>query len=329
MRCSRWLVGTITMISVLAVGTSTAVAKPPPDKGPAGGGVDVALNAPDTATTGEQFEYVASVSAGKAALDDVRLSDTLPPSLQYVSATPNQGTCSESGGTVTCDLGRLERRAQATVRILVSAHSEGIVTNTVEVTAMGDRGEMTGAASVSTTIAAPPPPDGSGLRSVYARDPGPALVGAPLTYRAQVTNDGDPVSLIVYVGASDNWTLGHPVIESFRSSQGTCSLAPSARPDVFGFPLPTPLSAFPECDLGVLGTGETVELVAVVRTNHPTTEQYPLYTGMGTQLGPRHFLWLGGDQTVVTTGNAVADCWFTGTGTYTNVPAYVDCASAP
>ena len=49
----------------------------------------------------------------------VQVTDTLPSGVTYVSATPSQGTCSETSGTVTCPLGTIASGQGATVDITV------------------------------------------------------------------------------------------------------------------------------------------------------------------------------------------------------------------
>ena len=50
--------------------------------------------------------YTVNVSnSGLDGAEDVVLTDNLPAGVTYISATPDQGICDESGGTVTCELG--------------------------------------------------------------------------------------------------------------------------------------------------------------------------------------------------------------------------------
>jgi uncharacterized repeat protein (TIGR01451 family) len=323
---SRRVAWHATVLFVLVAGASTAAATPPPDKG-TGSAVDVVLTAPDSAVVGEQFEYVATISAGKSPMEDVQLTDPLPSPLRYIGASSDHGSCSEFSGTVTCAIGSLARRESAVVKIQVVADAAATITNRVDVTAQVSGKQSVGSASATTAVSEPPPPDPALLRVEYSRDAGPALVGAALTYRAKVTNDGSELPLSFVFGAYDNWSLGYHVIESFTSSQGTCMNSPSISFDVFGIPISHRLADAPRCDVGPVGTGQVVELVAVVRTTHPTTEQLPLYTVLGAATGGSASQLLVQHETVVTTGAAVTDCWLTGTGHYTNVPAYVDCAT--
>ncbi|MDB4897646.1 MAG: hypothetical protein JWN15_3908 [Firmicutes bacterium] len=72
---------------------------------------------------------------GPSTATGVTLVDTLPPNVRFISATPSQGTCALTDGTLTCLLGTLAPGANATVRILVVPTAAGRITNTATVTA--------------------------------------------------------------------------------------------------------------------------------------------------------------------------------------------------
>jgi len=65
---------------------------------------------------------------GASEATGVRLADMLPNSVTFASATPSQG-CSESGGTVTCNLGTLANSASTTVTIVVTPTQVGQIIN--------------------------------------------------------------------------------------------------------------------------------------------------------------------------------------------------------
>ena len=64
-------------------------------------------------------------NAGPQEAPDVELTDTLPAGVTFDSATPSQGSCSESSGTVTCTLGTIADQADATVEIKVRPVERG------------------------------------------------------------------------------------------------------------------------------------------------------------------------------------------------------------
>ncbi len=65
---------------------------------------DLALtksDSPDPVALGQPLHYTLAVNnAGPSTATAVQLTDTLPPGVAFDSATPSQGTCSETSGTV-------------------------------------------------------------------------------------------------------------------------------------------------------------------------------------------------------------------------------------
>ena len=98
----------------------------------------VTNNGPDTAT-------------------NVVVADPAPAGIQYVSATPSQGTCSVSAALVTCQLGTLSVGQTVTIAIKGKATAVGTHVNTATVT--GDGGRETNPAdntdSAQTVVPAP------------------------------------------------------------------------------------------------------------------------------------------------------------------------------
>jgi len=148
----------------------------------------------DPVGVGEQVAYtinVANVSAVDAT--GVDLEDTLPPFMTFVSAVPAQGSCSESGGVVSCLLGTIPAapgpgNSVDVVVTLVSVHGgEGLtVTNTVEVGADQDDATIAdNAATENTTIEAR-----ADLGVVKTDDVDPVQFGDSIRYTIVVTNNG-------------------------------------------------------------------------------------------------------------------------------------------
>jgi uncharacterized repeat protein (TIGR01451 family) len=90
---------------------------------------------------------------GPDAALGVTVVDQLPPSVDFISATPTQGTCSESGGTVTCDLLTIGSGGTASIDIVVRPGSAGVITNSASVfSSATDHDGQDNADSESTTI---------------------------------------------------------------------------------------------------------------------------------------------------------------------------------
>jgi uncharacterized delta-60 repeat protein/uncharacterized repeat protein (TIGR01451 family) len=86
--------------------------------------------------TGRSMTYtIAIANNGPDASSGVTVTDQLPSTVTFVSATPSQGSCSESGGTVTCNLGMIGNGATATVDIVVEPTVPGTIINTASVMA--------------------------------------------------------------------------------------------------------------------------------------------------------------------------------------------------
>lgn len=85
----------------------------------------------DPANVGQQFYYTLVVgNNGPDGASDVRVTDTLPPSLTPVSATPSQGSCSIGGNVVNCIIGFLPANSiPQTVDITVVPNNVGTIQN--------------------------------------------------------------------------------------------------------------------------------------------------------------------------------------------------------
>jgi uncharacterized repeat protein (TIGR01451 family) len=91
---------------------------------------DLALSGsaiPDTATAGQPLTYTFGVvNNGPSTATGVRVTDALPSELRFEAATDG---CTESGGTVTCDVGALTSGASKDLQITVTPQQPGTFTN--------------------------------------------------------------------------------------------------------------------------------------------------------------------------------------------------------
>lgn len=97
---------------------------------------DVSLakaDTPDPVVAGEQLTYALTyANAGPSDAQTVSVVDGLPAGVTFVSATPDQGSCSEAGGTVTCDLGTLRVGTAGQIEVVVDVDpstAPGTITN--------------------------------------------------------------------------------------------------------------------------------------------------------------------------------------------------------
>ena len=111
----------------------------------------------DPVMVGNPLTYVLTVrNLGFNLVTGIVLTDTLPASVNFVSATPSQGSCSVTT-TVTCNLGDLAPEASATVTIVVTPQSVATISNTASVTSTSpDSITANNSAIQATTISASP-----------------------------------------------------------------------------------------------------------------------------------------------------------------------------
>ena len=148
-------------------------------------------DSPDPATVGRALTYSLAVSnAGPDGASDVTVTDTLPVSVTFVSATPSQGTCSQTSGTVTCNLGSIASGASATVTIEVTPNQEGTITDTVGVSSTTiDPDTANNRDSQDTTVVAAPERQAD-LTLTKSDRSDPVTVNRRLRYTLRIRNNG-------------------------------------------------------------------------------------------------------------------------------------------
>ncbi|HEX7151416.1 MAG TPA: IPTL-CTERM sorting domain-containing protein [Thermoanaerobaculia bacterium] len=127
---------TLTNPSNASIADATATGTIVEDDSPATADLSIAKTGPAAVGPHVPFQYTITVSnGGPQAATNVVVTDALPPSLTFVSATPSQGTCSGTT-TITCNLGTIANAGTATIALTVSSTAtSGTVTNTATVTA--------------------------------------------------------------------------------------------------------------------------------------------------------------------------------------------------
>ena len=113
------------------------------DGGGRGGGgaplssdLSVTKSASAPAEVGSPLTYTITVrNAGPDEATGVKMTDSLPAGVTFVSATSGAGTCSQASGTVTCDLGTLSLNGSVTITVVVTPNAAGAITNTAHVIA--------------------------------------------------------------------------------------------------------------------------------------------------------------------------------------------------
>jgi uncharacterized repeat protein (TIGR01451 family) len=91
-------------------------------------------DSPDPVAVGSNLTVTVTVlNQGPSPASGVHLTNTLPSNALFVSAQTSQGSCQESGGTVTCNLGNLANGQDAVVTLHLSPAAAGTGTTTARV----------------------------------------------------------------------------------------------------------------------------------------------------------------------------------------------------
>jgi len=122
-------------------------------------GADLSItksDSPDPVFVGNDLTYTLTASnAGPETASNVVVTDALPADVTFKSASPS--SCTESGGTVTCDLGDMAADTDVSMTIVVTADSVGTVTNTATVSSdTADPDTSNNSDSAKTTVNAKP-----------------------------------------------------------------------------------------------------------------------------------------------------------------------------
>ena len=173
-----------------------------------------------SANVGSTLTYNVSVTnAGASTVSGVSLTDVLPTGVNFVSATPSQGSCSGTT-TLTCALGSLASGVSANVQINVIPTVAGTLTNSASVTANeADVNALNNDASVVVSVTAPVVPNAD-LGVAMTDSPDPVRRRANLTYAINVTNAGPDAASAVTV--TDTLPASMRFV-SASVSQGSCS----------------------------------------------------------------------------------------------------------
>jgi len=150
-------------------------------------------DSPDPATTGSSLTYrVVVTNNGPANATNVNLTDALPANVNFVSATPSQGTCSGTT-TITCALGSLAVNTSATVNIVVTPQAVGTLNDS---------------ASVSGTESDPVASNNSAQTTTDVQAPvaGPTLTDPNLAVRTVVGGLDQPITM-AFIGNNDFFVL--------------------------------------------------------------------------------------------------------------------------
>ncbi len=108
---------------------------------------------PETVVVGDEITYTLRVTNnGPSVATGVTVVDTLPASVNFVSASPG---CTHDSGEVTCDVGELAVDGFVEITITVETTEPGVISNSA--TAASEQQDPDGAVSAAETTVNPPP----------------------------------------------------------------------------------------------------------------------------------------------------------------------------
>jgi uncharacterized repeat protein (TIGR01451 family) len=208
-------------------------------------------DSPDPVAPGADLTYTITVrNDGGVAAPGVMVADALVFTVDFVSATPSQGSCSELALVVTCSLGAIPAGGTATVVLVVRPTTSGSLINVVSAAptpADLDENPANNVAVESTTVSGGSGP-GADLAISKADAPDPVAPGADLNYTVTVQNLGPEAATDVHVT-----DVLPPIGASFVSasaSQGSCG---------------QPIALLLICDVGSLADGASATVQITVR----------------------------------------------------------------
>ncbi len=201
--------------------------------------VTVAKSAtPDPSVAGQTLTYVVTatnIANGLSSAEAVRITDTLPAGLTFMSATPSTGSCSTlpsttaptgpGNNTVACTFGTLGNGAQQTVTILVrpnNATRGTSITNAVTVATDTPETDTTNNGATVTTAVQDPVLDLL-INKIDSVDP--VAVGDDTVYTITARNNGP--SAAENFNITDTLPVNRLTFQSVSAPGGSCGTLPA------------------------------------------------------------------------------------------------------
>lgn len=157
-----------------------------------GGGADLSVTLvgnPDPTSVGGCLTYTINVlNSGPDPGSNVVMTDMLPSSVTFGSASPSQGACTVSGSTLTWDIGSLANGVGATIELFVRPVLGGTVVNSASVTGGQNDPEVQNNTATTTTIVGGLLSDAADLTAQWGKL---KKRGRKITGRVRVLNSGN------------------------------------------------------------------------------------------------------------------------------------------
>jgi uncharacterized repeat protein (TIGR01451 family) len=190
-----------------ATPTATATAFPSPFTFP-----DLVLtmtDSPDPVQVGNNLTYTITVSnVDPVSSMTATMTDHLPAGVNFVSASPSQGSCTGTS-TVVCDLGFIVAGANATVSLVVTPTTAGTLSNTASVPDFEDPTPLNNTDTELTTVIPASSPTATPATPTPTPTPPPTATPTPSpSPGAQAVN----LSTRMRVATGDNAGIGGFII---------------------------------------------------------------------------------------------------------------------
>ncbi len=161
--------GTVNRLMVYAISDGVSIHNPGPivlamlqDLGwPTSADVSLTMTGtPSTLNVGNIILYrITILNNGPQSAANVTVTDILPAGVTYVGAVTARGSCSEAGGTVSCNIGAISNGSTATITVTVrTTAANATLSNTATVTtSVTDSNSANNTATVNTVVNNPTP----------------------------------------------------------------------------------------------------------------------------------------------------------------------------
>lgn len=176
-------------------------------------------SSPNPVIVNQNLTYSIAVSnLGPDPVTDAEVVDTLPGDVTFVSANPEQGSCNEAAGVVTCAIGAMDPGDSVVITLTVTPTAIGDAVNNVTVSSSLNDPNTANNSDTETT-AVEDEPESADISVTKVGAPNPATVNEELTYTVTVSNSGPDVAANVVL--TDTLPTG-AIFVSANPEQGTC-----------------------------------------------------------------------------------------------------------